>query len=132
MRSDDAAATIVAAINQLNPLKKLEEESNEEFAARMKIKFDADEDYPEVDCEIEIPDLPSNAPPSTVAARNLLVKFVDELTYQLTWAQWLTDMLEECCDEVTAGYVKLSDDFRPTKDEINLALANILIDLYEL
>ena len=81
VRQADAAATVVAALNQLNPIKKREEESNEEFAARMKITFDADEDYPRVSTMVEIPDLPENAPPSTVAERNLLIKFNDQLSY---------------------------------------------------
>ena len=41
-RTADAAATVVDAVNQLSTLKKGEGESNEEFAARMKITFDAD------------------------------------------------------------------------------------------
>ena len=132
MRSTDAAATVVAALNQLNSFKKLENESNEAFAARMKITFDADEAYPRVPTMIDIPDLPSNAPPSTRAARTLLVKFDDQLSYQLTWAQWLMGQLEECCDEVAAGYAKLSQDYVPSKDDVNLALASLLTDLYEL
>ena len=132
MRATDAAATVVAALNQLNSFKKEENESNEAFAARMKITFDADEDYPRVPTMIEIPDLPSNAPPSTRAARNLLVKFDEQLSYQLTWAQWLMERLEECCDDVAEGYAKLSENFTPSKDDVNLALANLLTDLYEL
>ena len=131
-RSDDAAVTVVQAINQLKTFKKEEGESDSGFAARMKITFDADQDYPRIETGIEIPDLPSNAPPSTTAARLLLEKFDEQLSYQLTWAKWLMEQLEECCDDVAADYAKLSEDFTPTKDDIQIALASLLVDLYDL
>jgi Glu-tRNA(Gln) amidotransferase subunit E-like FAD-binding protein len=71
--SDDAAEIVVNRLNQLNTFKKEEDETNMEFAARMKITFDAARDDPEGDIEdidtgIEIPDLPANAPPSATGA----------------------------------------------------------------
>ena len=115
-RSDDAAITVANTINQLGTYKKEEGETNQAFAGRMKITFDKSLDSGEVqpiETGLEIPDLPSNAPPSTTGARHMLEMFDDTLSYQLTWAQYLNDMMVECCRDIAIGYLETIDEFTP-------------------
>ena len=67
-RSEDAAKDVANNIGQLSSIKKHDYESHEDFAVKMKNKFDAALSAYEidlVDTEIDIPDIPSSAPPST-------------------------------------------------------------------
>jgi hypothetical protein len=96
VRTEDAAVTVANGINLLGTYKKVEDETNEEFAGRMKLTFDSALDNMEiepVETGIEIPDIPADAPPSTTAAQTMLEMFDDTLSYQLTWAQFLNDMM---------------------------------------
>ena len=106
-RAAEAADTVVMALSEIYWVKGGEDETADAFAARMKVKFDKavdDATVTTVETGIEIPDLPMNAAPSTVNARRLLTEFDQTLSYQLTWAQWLVDMLEECCDDAADDY----------------------------
>ena len=117
----------------LREFKKLEGETDEEFAARMKIAFDRAYDrglIDPVETGIEIPDLPSNAPPSTTGAKALLEKFDETLSYQLTWAQWLQIRLEDCCDDIIEEYAALKVEFEPVKEEAVSNVASLLTDLF--
>ena len=73
-----------------------------------------------------------NAAPSTVNAQRLLIEFDDTLSYQLTWAQWLMDMLEDCCDDVADAYDAVQTE---NMDRLNEAVArttSVLTDLFAL
>ena len=101
----------------------------------MKITFDAEVDQKEVDpieTDIEIPDLPSIAPPSTKGARKALMKFNDEFSYQLTWAQWLNDKLVECCDEIAENYEKISEENMELEASLEASVAKLLDDLFDM
>jgi hypothetical protein len=126
----DAAGTVAMALAQIYDVKHLEGESPDAFAGRMKITFDADEDVVREETGIEIPDLPANAPPSATLAQSKLMKFEGELSYALTWAQWLMDRLAECCDEVAADLDGIQDDNASTVEETNLRIATVLEDLF--
>ena len=131
--ADAAAGEVVDSINMLREFKKLEGETDEEFAARMKIAFDRAFDrglIDPVDTGIVVPDLPSNAPPSTTGAKALLEKFDETLSYQLTWAQWLQIRLEDCCDDIIDEYAALKLEFEPVKDQAISDVASLLTDLY--
>ena len=133
--STSAAEQVVMALNQLYPIKSLDDETPEEFAGRMKIKFDADVANGEVvlvETGIEIPDLPMNAPPSTTNAMNILIEFNTTFSYQLTWAQWLMDMLEMCCDEVADDYSATAESFVGAQDDSIARIAEILTELFSL
>jgi hypothetical protein len=106
-RSDDAAATVVMALDEIYSVKANDGEDRGMFAARMKGEFDADDTVVLMETGIEIQELPPNAPPSTKNAMRVLAEFRDRLAYQLTWAQWLMDKLEMCCDDVAQGYLDL-------------------------
>ena len=106
-RAAEAADTVVMALSEIYWVKLQDDETADSFAARMKVKFDKeidDEIVTIVETDIEIPDLPMNAAPSTVNALRLLNEFDATLEYQLTWAQWLMDMLFDCCDDIEAAY----------------------------
>ena len=73
---EDASATVANTISLLAPFKKLDNETDLTFAARLKNSFDEaldGEDIEQVETGIEIPDLPDSAPTSTTAARGKLV-----------------------------------------------------------
>ena len=131
--ADAAAAEVVDSINMLREFKKLEGETDEEFAARMKIAFDRAYDrglIDPVETGIVVPDLPANAPPSTTGAKALLEKFDETLSYQLTWAQWLQIRLEDCCDDIIDEYAALKVEFDPVKEQAVSDVASLLTDLY--
>lgn len=117
----------------LREFKKLDGETDEEFAARMKIAFDRAFDrglIDPVETGIVIDELPANAPPSTTGAKALLEKFDETLSYQLTWAQWLQIRLEDCCDDIINEYAALKVEFEPVKEEAVSDVASLLTDLY--
>lgn len=58
------------------------------------------------------------------------MKFEAELSYALTWSEWLMDRLEDCCNELADDLDKIQDDNAQTVDETNLRIADILDDLY--
>lgn len=130
---EDAMGETVDSLNMLMQFKKREGESDEEFAARMKITFDRAFDRGLIEPEetgIEIPDLPPNAPPSTVGARALLEKFDESLSYQLTYAKWLQIRLEDCCEDIIEEYNDQKDEFQPLKERTLANVANRLTDLF--
>ena len=134
-RAAEAADTVVMALSEIYWVKGGEDETADAFAARMKVKFDKELDdgtVTTVETGIEIPDLPMNAAPSTVNARRLLVEFDDTLSYQLTWAQWLIDMLEDCCDEVAADYDAVAADNQQRLDDAVARTGVVLEDLFAL
>lgn len=110
-RDDEATDIVIMALEEIWSVKAEEGEDLAHFTARMKIKFDA-EDVTPVDTGIEIADLPPNAPPSTTNAKRLLENFNDQLSYQLSWAQWLMDELYKCCDDVTQSYIDIEEDMQ--------------------
>ena len=81
----------------------MEDETPDAFAARMKVTFDASE-VPRLSTDIDVPDLPPMAPPSATNKRRMLTDFDDTLSYQLTWADWLMNELEECCNMFAESY----------------------------
>ena len=85
-----------------------------------------------IETRIEIPDLPQNAPPSATGARLLLLKFGETLSYQLTWAEWLMERLEDCCDDIAEQYAALSEQNVPTREATVAWIATSLTDLYAL
>ena len=105
---------MIDSLNDIYNIKKLEGENREEFTARMKVRFDGElgrGEYELVDTGIEIPDIPVMAPPSTTNAMNLLVHFNDQLAYQMTWDQWLTELLIDCCNDVSDDYIQIMEEY---------------------
>jgi len=134
-RAAETADTVVMALSEIFWVKGGEDETADAFAARMKVKFDKDLDDATVDIVetgIEIPDLPMNAAPSTVNALRLLVEFDDTLKYQLTWASWLVDMLEDCCDDAADDYDALIADNMDRLDATVARTTELLTDLFAL
>ena len=134
-RSTEAADTVVMALSEIFWVKGEDDETADAFAARMKVKFDKEIDDATVtfiETGIEIPDLPMNAAPSTVNARRLLVEFDDTLSYQLTWAQWLVDMLEDCCDDVADAYDAIVADNSDRQAAAVARTTEIMADLLAL
>lgn len=130
---EDVMGEVVDSLNMLAQFKKRDGESDEEFAARMKITFDRAFDRGLIEPEetgIEIPDLPPNAPPSTVGAMALLEKFDESLSYQLTYAKWLEIRLEDCCEDIIEEYADQKEEFKPLKERTLANVANILTDLF--
>ena len=134
-RAAEAADTVVMALGEIYWVKQLEDETADAFAARMKVKFDKEVDdgtVQTVETGIEIPDLPMNAAPSTVNARRLLVEFDDTLSYQLTWAQWLVDMLYDCCDDAADDYAAIEAENEGRRDAAVERTTELVTDLYAL
>lgn len=135
VRAQEAADTVVMALGEIFWVKGEEDETADAFAARMKVKFDREVDdgtVEKVETGIEIPDLPMNAAPSTVNAQRLLNEFDDTLSYQLTWAQWLMDMLEDCCDDVAAAYDAVQADNMDRRNAAVDRTTAVLTDLFAL
>jgi hypothetical protein len=127
---DTADETVTMALEQIFSVKKLENETEGEFAARMKLVFDADDTIVPVETGIDIPDLPPNAPPSTTNAKKLLEDFDSSLSYQMTWAQYLMDRLRECCDDVAEGYADMIADNTQYQEDTVAWIAAIITDLH--
>ena len=130
---EDAEGEVIETLEMLMGFKKREGETDEEFAARMKITFDRAFDRGLIEPEetgIVIPDLPPNAPPSTVGARALLEKFDESLSYQRTYAKWLELRLEDCCDDIVDEYAMLKEIFKPVKEAAIDSVASLLTDLF--
>jgi hypothetical protein len=134
-RAAEAADTVVMALSEIYWVKGGEDETADAFAARMKVKFDKEVDdatVTTVETGIEIPDLPMNAAPSTVNARRLLIEFDQTLSYQLTWAQWLVDMLEDCCDDVADDYDAIVADNSDRQTAAVARTSELMADLFAL
>ena len=81
-RLPEAEAAAVGKLAELKPVLGNPGESDEDFATRMEAAFNSDSTtWVTPDPMIAIPDLPQNAPPSTIQHMEMLEAFYADLIY---------------------------------------------------
>jgi hypothetical protein len=98
-----------------------EDESLDDFTARMRERFETERADPEGDVEemptgVVIPDTPAMCQPSTHDAVEWLITYDDQLQDEMTYNNWLNDLLEDSivmnekdCDDLAQEYAELID-----------------------
>ena len=101
-------------VQNLFEMKHIDGEEEEDFSARTRGEFDADEDATPVSVDQEIPETSLSCGDDARDAHQSLVDAVAALEDDLTYIAWLTDKLEECCEEEEKKYegIKMLVDLR--------------------
>ena len=91
-------------VQNLFEMKHIDGEEEEDFSARTRGEFDADEDATPVSNDLEIPETSLSCGEDARAAHQSLVDAAAALDDSLTYIAWLTGRLEECCEEEEKKY----------------------------
>lgn len=83
-----------------------------------------------IDPEITYMELPATCPESTRQALEDLQNFINSLSVEITYEDWLRQELKECCDEIIVEMMDLADQERLT--ETNNLKEKLIDDLYTL
>ena len=94
-------------------LKAEEGESQADFDARLKREFLSYVPLP-IDPEITYMEIPSTCQESTFEALEALRNFINSLSVEITYEDWLDNELKECCDEIIVEMNELADPDRLT------------------
>lgn len=95
-------------------MKHIDGEEEETFSDRTRAEFVADADAEPVSVDLEIPETSLSCDDDARDAHQSLVDAVNDLSDDLTYIAWLTDKLEECCEEEEKKYegIKMLVDLR--------------------
>jgi hypothetical protein len=92
-------------------VKGLDGESFDDFQARYKDEFDTYVPLP-VFPEIDYMKVPATCQESTVEAYEEFHDFLDMLSAELTYETWLSEKLEECCEDLENQISSMVDEAR--------------------
>ena len=90
-------------------IKGLDGESFDDFQARYKEEFDTYVPLP-VFPDIDYMELPATCQESTVVAYHDFHEFLDLLSAELTYETWLSEKLEECCEDLENQISSMVDE----------------------
>ena len=103
-QQEAAAATIDQIVQNLFEIKHVDGEEEEDFSARTRGEFEADADTEPVSNGLEIPETSLSCGDDARDAHQSLVDAANDLDDDLTYIAWLTDKLEECCEDLDRDY----------------------------
>ena len=110
-------------------LKAEDDESEADFDSRLKREFLAFVPLP-IDPEITYAEVPSTCQESTFEAQEALRNFINSLSVEITYEDWLRNELKQCCDEVIVEMTELADPDRLAATETEKS--QLLDDLFSL
>lgn len=101
-------------VQNLFEIKHIDGEEEEVFSGRTRDEFVADADAEPVSVDLEIPETSLSCGDDARDAHQSLVDAVAALDDDLTYIAWLTDKLEECCEDLERDYegIKMLVDLR--------------------
>lgn len=93
-----------ALLQNLFEIKGEDDEEEEDFNARTRASFDGDGDKQLIASDFEVPETSLSCGQDAKDAHQSLVDAVEGLDDSLTYNLWLTNLLEECCDDELRHY----------------------------
>ena len=91
-------------VQNLFEIKHIDGEEEEAFSGRTRAEYEADADVETVSVILEIPETSLSCGDDARDAHQSLVDAVAALNDDLTYISWLTDELEECCQDLEEKY----------------------------
>jgi hypothetical protein len=91
-------------VQNLFEIKHIDGEEEETFSGRTRGEYEADADVEPVSVALEIPETSLSCGDDARDAHQSLVDTVAALDDDLTYISWLTDKLEECCQDLEEKY----------------------------
>ena len=113
-QQEAAAAAIDQMVQNMFEIKHIDGEEEEDFSARTRREFEAEGGETLALVDLEIPETSLSCGDEAREAHQSLVDAVADLDDDLTYIAWLTDQLEECCENLERDYegIKMLVDLR--------------------